>query len=96
VTVEVATSGGALCSASRPVTTNVTVRAAYGNLLPLGAINSIAHTSGKTGQAHVNLTIADNHGTKESVMCNNHGVCDHATGHCKCAQLVVPGTTIFR
>lgn len=95
VTIAVS-SASALCVAGATTVSNVTVRGAYGNLPPLGAINSLAASDGRTGPARVNFTITDNHGTKENAECNNHGVCDTATGACRCAQLVVPGTTNFR
>eukprot|EP00615_Pteridomonas_danica_P005959 CAMPEP_0114354738 /NCGR_PEP_ID=MMETSP0101-20121206/19708_1 /TAXON_ID=38822 ORGANISM="Pteridomonas danica, Strain PT" /NCGR_SAMPLE_ID=MMETSP0101 /ASSEMBLY_ACC=CAM_ASM_000211 /LENGTH=727 /DNA_ID=CAMNT_0001496363 /DNA_START=304 /DNA_END=2487 /DNA_ORIENTATION=+ len=74
--------------------TNITIAATYGNLLPITVISSLIDDQGETG--NVNLTVEEPfRGTKENIMCNNHGECDTTTGTCRCSQRVTPGTTSF-
>ncbi len=73
-------TGTAACSAAG-VVISITFTQAFGNLpLLIGDSSSLAVTGGTA-----TLTIAKvTAGTKENVECSNRGICDRATGRCKC------------
>jgi len=95
-TVTVQMEGLSLCSEFQTHTTNVTIRGAYGNLLPLGVLNSLVDAEGRVGPMAANVTVRDHKGDKENLECNGRGTCMASTASCRCDQAVEKGTTKYR
>lgn len=86
ISITVNTTRHAVCLKDSSSNTTIKFRSKFGNLYDLEFINSIRYTDPKiTNASSHNLTYSSNKGTKENLVCSDHGECDYATGTCQCA-----------